>query len=143
MEPQVQEKPISELCRIVTALCRCVKHFSAFFSRGIHIPSVSQPKGAPGLRNHPTEEKTMRTLFYAAIVAAAATGISPAIAGDGEGTIANTEFTQLPGVIAQSPVPSVSAVARVRDSQRAATFVTQTSPDVWLIPPYDGGGDNR
>ena len=85
----------------------------------------------------------MRTLFYAAIVAAAATGISPAIAGDGEGAIANTAFTQLPGVIAQSPVPNVSAVAGVRDSQRAATFVTQTSPDVWLIPPYDGGGDNR
>lgn len=93
--------------------------------------------------NHPTEEKTMRTLFYAAIVAAAATGISPAFAGDGEGAIANTSFTQLPGVIALSAGPSVQAVAQVQDSQGAATFVTQTNPGIWLIPPYDGGGDNR
>jgi hypothetical protein len=85
----------------------------------------------------------MRTLFYAAIVAAAVAGIGPAIAGEGEGTLANTHFTQLPGVIAQSPVPSVPSVARARDSQAAATFVTQTSPGIWLFPPYDGGGDNR
>lgn len=85
----------------------------------------------------------MRTLFYAAIVAAAATGVSPAIAGEGEGTIANTHFTQLPGVMAQSPVQSVPSVALVRNSQGSATYVTQTSPGVWLIPPYDGGGDNR
>jgi hypothetical protein len=85
----------------------------------------------------------MRTLIYAAIFAAAATGIGPAIAGEGEGTIANTQFTQLPGVIAQSAVPNVPSVALVGNGQGAAAYVTQTSPGIWLFPPYDGGGDNR
>ncbi|HTI82587.1 MAG TPA: hypothetical protein VL614_19205 [Acetobacteraceae bacterium] len=85
----------------------------------------------------------MRTLIYAAIVAGAVTGIGPAIAGEGEGAVANTQFTQLPGVIAQSPVPNVPSVALVRHNQGAATYVTQTSPGIWLFPPNDGGGDNR
>jgi hypothetical protein len=85
----------------------------------------------------------MRILIYAALVAGAVTGISPAIAGEGEGTVANTQFTQLPGVIAQAPAPNAPSVALVRNSQGAATYVTQTSPGVWLFPPYNGGGDNR
>lgn len=85
----------------------------------------------------------MRTLIYAAIVAGAVTGIGPAIAGEGEGAVANTQFTQLPGVLAQSPAPNAQSVALVRNGQGAATYVTQTSPGVWLFPPYGGGGENR
>ena len=83
----------------------------------------------------------MRTLIYAAVVAAAVTGIGPAFAGEGEGAIENTQFTQFSGVIAQSSVLSVPSVAMVRTDHDAATYVTQTSPAVWL--PYDVGGDNR
>lgn len=101
------------------------------------------PKRPLAYVNHPSEEKTVRILIYAAIVAGAVTGIGPAIAGDGEGAIANTQFTQLPGVLAQSSVPSGPSVALVHSGQGAATYVTQTSPGIWLFPPYDGGGDNR
>ncbi len=84
----------------------------------------------------------MRTLIYAAVAAAFA-GVGPAIAGDGEGAVANSQFTLLPAVIAESPVQNTSSVASAQHVQGTGTFVTQTSPGIWLIPPYDGGGDNR
>jgi len=85
----------------------------------------------------------MRTLIYAAIVAASVTGIAPAIAGEGEGIVANTQFTQLPGVIAETSVPDVASVAMVRNGSGPAAYVTQTSPGIWLFQQYDNGGDNH
>jgi hypothetical protein len=83
----------------------------------------------------------MRTIVFAAIAALAFAGISPAIAEEGEQPTANTQFTQLPGVIAQ---PSVqSAVAIEQNGQGVATLATQTSSGISLFPPHDGGGDNQ
>ena len=86
----------------------------------------------------------MRTLFSAAIAALSVASISPAIAGEGEGTIANTQFTELPGVVAQDPVASASLVAVAKDRGSANAFATQSSHVVSLFPPYDGndGGGN-
>lgn len=50
----------------------------------------------------------MRTLLRAAIAALSVTSIRQAIAGDGEGPIANPQFAQLVGVVAQVPVTSGS-----------------------------------
>jgi hypothetical protein len=85
----------------------------------------------------------MRTIIYAAIAAASVAGISSAIADEGDGAIANTQFTQLPSVIAQVSTPSARPVALVREAPGAAAFVTETTPGVWLLRQYDNGGDNR
>ena len=85
----------------------------------------------------------MRTQIYAALVVAAVTSISPALAGDGEGAVANSQFTLIPDVVAQAPVQSASSVASAEHAQATGTFVTQTSLGTWLNTPHDGGGDNR
>ena len=84
----------------------------------------------------------MRILIYAAVAATFA-GVGPAIAGDGEGAVANSQFTLLPNVIAESPVQNAASVASVQHGQGTGTFVTQTSLGTWLNAPHDGGGDNR
>jgi hypothetical protein len=86
----------------------------------------------------------MRTLFRAAIAALSVASISPAIAGEGEGTIANTQFTELPGVVAPGPQADVwlTAVAQYRDSPNL--LATQSDRVVSLFPAYDhndGGGN--
>jgi hypothetical protein len=84
----------------------------------------------------------MRTLFRAAIAALSIASVSPAIAGEGEGTVANTQFT-LEGVVAQRPVASASLpVAQDRDP--ANDYATQSNQVVSLFPPHDGndGGAN-
>lgn len=85
----------------------------------------------------------MRTMVHAAIAAFGIASISPAIAGEGEGPIANTQFAQLPGVIAQAPVQDVQHVAVAQDGRRDNTFVTVSRQGTWLFPPHDGGGDNQ
>jgi hypothetical protein len=86
----------------------------------------------------------MRTLFRAAIAALSVASISPAIAGEGEGTIANTQFTELPGVVAPGPQADVwlTAVAQYRGSPNL--LATQSDRVVSLFPTYDhndGGGN--
>jgi hypothetical protein len=87
----------------------------------------------------------MRAFFRAAIAALSIASISPALAGEGEGTITNTQFTELPGVVAQGPAaadPWRAAVAQDRGS--ANTFTTQSNHVVSLFPVYDhndGGGN--
>ena len=84
----------------------------------------------------------MRTLFRAAFAALSVASVSPALAGEGEGTVANTQFT-LEGGVAQRPVARASlTVAQDRDSANA--FATQSNHIVSLFPPHDGndGGGN-
>ena len=61
--------------------------------------------------------------------------------GDG-GQVANTFFTELPGVVAQAPSQQVpSAVARNQTGGApTAAFVTSHSSGTWLFPPYQGNG---
>jgi hypothetical protein len=84
----------------------------------------------------------MKTLFRAAIAALSIASISPAMAGEGEGTIANTQFT-LPGVVAQGPAASAPR-AVAPDSGSADNYATQSNHAVSLFPPHDGndGGGN-
>jgi hypothetical protein len=85
----------------------------------------------------------MRNIVFAAIAAVAISGISPAIAGDGDEPVANTQFAQLPGVVAQASVQSVPSVELGQNGQEAATFATQTNSGVSLFPAHNGGGDNQ
>ena len=59
----------------------------------------------------------------------------------GRGKVANTFFTQLPGVVAQAPSQKVpSAVARNQGGAPTAAFVTNHRSGTWLFPPYQGNG---
>ena len=86
----------------------------------------------------------MRTLLSAAIAALSVASISPAIAGEGEGTIANTQFTELVGVVAKEPVASASQMAVAQKRNSTNDYATQSNGVVSLFPPYDGndGGGN-
>ena len=46
----------------------------------------------------------MKIMLRAAIAALSIASIGSAIAGEGEGTVANTQFTEVPGVVAQADV---------------------------------------
>ncbi len=81
----------------------------------------------------------MRTLFLAAAAALTLTA-GVAYAGEGEGTVANTQFTQLPGVLAQ--VQNAPVVATAQNGQEAEVYVTQSNYGTWLFAPNDGGGAN-
>jgi hypothetical protein len=77
------------------------------------------------------------------IVAAAATlslGIGSAYADSSGGTIANTFFTQLPGVTPTLPPQNVPAAGMAQGGPHA--YVTQSGRGTWLFPPQDGGGTN-
>jgi len=86
----------------------------------------------------------MKTLFRAAVAALSLASISPAVAGDGEGTIANTQFTEVTGVVAELPVANASLTAAAQDREPTHAFATHSNHVISLFPPYDGndgGGD--
>jgi hypothetical protein len=53
----------------------------------------------------------MKIMLRAAIAALSIASIGPVLADGGEGTVANTQFTELPGVVAQAQVPNVNVCA--------------------------------
>ena len=65
------------------------------------------------------------------------------MAGEGEETIPNTQFTQLPGVIAQAPAQDAQLVMVAQDGHPDSAYVTTSRHGTWLFLPYDGAGDNR
>jgi hypothetical protein len=86
----------------------------------------------------------MKTMILAT-AAVLSLGVGSAFAGDGEGQVPNTLFTELPGVIAQAPVQQVpSAVAQGQTGKApTATFVTRSqSSGTWLFPPNPNQGAN-
>jgi hypothetical protein len=69
----------------------------------------------------------MKTIMLAA--AALTLGMGVAFADGGEGPVANTQFNQLPGVVAQAQQPNSSALAQVTTRQTAPVllaYVTTT-----------------
>jgi hypothetical protein len=83
----------------------------------------------------------MKTMLLAAS-AALSLGIGSAYADSNSsgGTIANTFFTQLPGVTPTVPAQNVPAAATAQGGPHA--YVTQSGRGTWLFPPNDGGGTN-
>jgi hypothetical protein len=85
---------------------------------------------------------TMKTMMLAA-AAVLSLGVGSAFANEGDGgTVANTFFTQLPGVVAQAPSQQVpSAVARNQTGGApTAAFITNHNSGTWLFQPYQGNG---
>ena len=67
----------------------------------------------------------MKIMLRAAIAALSIASIGPALADGGEGTVANTQFTELPGVVAQAQVPNAPVYAQNGQQNRQA----QTQPE--------------
>ena len=75
----------------------------------------------------------MKTMFLAAV---AAVGLGTmAYAGDGDGTSANTRFTEIPGVVAQAPVQNAPPVATAQNGQATQTNVSGSDRATWVFPP--------
>ena len=89
-----------------------------------------------------TRRKTMKIMLRTALTALSIASISPAFAEGGDGTIPNTYFTQLPGVVAQAPVQNPS-VATAQNGQGVHAYVTNSNHGIWLFAPQDGGGANN
>jgi hypothetical protein len=91
----------------------------------------------------------MKTMIIAAAAALSLTAGS-AYADGGDGTIANTFFTQLPGVVAQAQVPNAPVYAQngqalnqqAQNGQGVHAYVTQSSHGTWLFAPNGNAGSN-
>ena len=83
----------------------------------------------------------MKTIYLAA-AAALSIGIGSAYAGEGEGVIPNTLFTELPGVVAQAPVKNAPLVATAQNGNATQHYVTQSSRGTWLFAPNANSGAN-
>jgi hypothetical protein len=85
----------------------------------------------------------MKIMLRAAIAAMSLASIGSAYAGEGEGTVANTRFTEIPGVVAQAPVQNAPPVATAQNGKAVQTYVTRSGRGTWLFPPNQtGGGSN-
>jgi opacity protein-like surface antigen len=76
----------------------------------------------------------MKTMMLAA-AAVLTLGLASAYAGDGEGPVANTEFTEIPNVIAQAPVQDNHAYAA---NQSGSAYASQQRPAV--VFPWSSRG---
>lgn len=82
----------------------------------------------------------MKIVIRAAIAALSFASIGSAIAD--EGVIANTRFTQLPGVVAEAPAQNAPVVATAQSGQAVQAYVTKSSRATWLYAPNGNEGAN-
>ncbi len=83
----------------------------------------------------------MKTMLLAAATALSlSAGI--AYADQGDGTVANTRFTEIPGVVAQAQVPNASAVATAQNGQAVHAYATHSARGTWLFVPNGNQGAN-
>src|ERR1700733_11616611 len=99
----------------------------------------------------------MKIMLRAAIEALSIASIGPALADGGDGPVANTFFTELPGVVAQADVPNAPTYAQNGQQNRQAqtqqaqsgqaahgygVYSPQSSHGTWLFAPDPNGGSN-
>jgi hypothetical protein len=87
----------------------------------------------------------MKIMLRAAIASLSFASIGSAIASEGDGgTVANSFFTELPGVIAQAPVQNAPPVATAQNGQAVRAYVANSSRGTWLYQANpNGGGGNQ
>ncbi|MEJ0018332.1 MAG: hypothetical protein WDN25_17580 [Acetobacteraceae bacterium] len=78
----------------------------------------------------------MKTMMLAA--AALTLSMGAAFANEG-GPAANTEFTEIPGVVAQAPVQNLPAVATAQNGQVTHSFATRSNNGTWIFAPTQYG----
>jgi uncharacterized membrane-anchored protein len=82
----------------------------------------------------------MKIMIRAALLVMSIGSIGTAYAGDGEGPVANTQFNELPSVIAQAPVQNNRAYAATQNGSGTALFVTHQESSAFPWNPNEGVG---
>ncbi|HEY7579073.1 MAG TPA: hypothetical protein VH855_15890 [Acetobacteraceae bacterium] len=85
----------------------------------------------------------MRGMLFVvgAVMTLSAFGV--AYAGEGEGSVPNTRFTQFPGVMAQPPTQTVLPAAAAANAPATQAYVTRSYQGTWLFRANEtGGGPN-
>jgi hypothetical protein len=78
------------------------------------------------------------------LAAAAALSLTAGVAYANEGgPVANTQFTESPGYLAQAAVQNAPSVATAQNGQAVHVYVTQSARGTWLFQAQDGGGANN
>jgi hypothetical protein len=72
----------------------------------------------------------MKTMRLAAATVLSLGTIGSAYADGGEGVVANSQFTQITGVVAGAPAHNVPPVAAAQNGQ-----VAQSNNRTWIYPP--------
>ena len=75
----------------------------------------------------------MKIMLRAAIAALSIASFGSAYADGGQGPVANSYFTELPGVIAQAPVQNAPSIATARNGRAIGTYVTNSNHGTWLL----------
>jgi hypothetical protein len=83
----------------------------------------------------------MKTTLLAA-AAALSLGAGAAYADGDQGTVPNTFFTELPGVVAQAPGQNVPGSVPGQNGQPGQTY-SQSAHGPWLFPPIGKYLDQR
>ena len=81
----------------------------------------------------------MKTMIIAA-AAALSLSMGVAYAESEGGQVANTQFTELPGVVSHAPVQNAPAVAPAQNGHAVHAYVANSSHGTWLFQPYQGNG---
>jgi hypothetical protein len=84
----------------------------------------------------------MKTMMIAA-AAALSLGVGSAYADSEGGQVANTQFTELPGVVSQAPVQNAPAIATAQNGQAVHAYVANSSRGTWLFQPSQNGDGSR
>ena len=85
----------------------------------------------------------MRSMLFVGGVMMTLSAFGVAYAGEGEGVVPNTRFTELPGVVAELPAQEnshASMVANAPSTPSTQSFVTRSRQGTWLFPPNETGG---
>jgi hypothetical protein len=80
--------------------------------------------------------------MFLAAAAALSLGVSSVYADGGDGPNSNTQFTEIPGVIAQAPVQNAPAVAPAQNG-RMHTYLSNSGRGTWLLPPNQNQGNSH
>lgn len=80
----------------------------------------------------------MKTMIIAAATALSLS-MGVAYADSEDGQIANTQFTETPGFLAQAPVQNAPPVATAQNGQAVHAYVTNSNKGTWLFQSSHGG----
>jgi hypothetical protein len=91
-------------------------------------------------RGRDQRREKMKTMMLAA-AATLTLGLGSAFANDG-GYGGPTQFTEIPGVLAQAPAQNVPSVATAQNGQGVKVYVTHANQGTYLFAPHETGGGN-
>jgi hypothetical protein len=83
----------------------------------------------------------MKNMLRAAIVALSFASIGSAYAGAGDRPAPNTQFTEIPGILAGASVQDAPSLAMAQNGPVIQTYVTNANRGTWLFRPNQNQGN--